>query len=245
MPPAAQVLARLVRRFGTHVHDVPAWQSRPAAPPVRRHGWVSSAPTLPCRRCRREFPSDRTPLGVAGFCMLCRPFIEVTCDRCGADCLGAYDGLQQCADCRAVPLGVQQYEDKQTAAIAAQQRARRVLVTGSRTWTDQSVIRDVLSSVWHPSTVLVSGGCPRGADHLCEQCWTHWGGHVERHPADWHRHGRGAGMARNQHMIRLGADLCLAFIRDHSPGATHCADTAEHAGIPTRRYHHETGRAAA
>ena len=110
---------------------------------------------------------------------------------------------------------------------------RRVLVTGSRTWTDTAVIRDALAQVWHPAAVLVSGANPRGADRLAEQCWTAWGGTVERHPANWDQHGRAAGIRRNQHMIGLGADLCLAFIRNNSPGATHCATTTHQAGIPT------------
>jgi hypothetical protein len=115
--------------------------------------------------------------------------------------------------------------------------ARRVLVTGSRTWTDTTVIRAALAAVWRPDTVLVSGACPNGADALCEACWRRWGGPVERHPAHWRRHGRGAGFIRNQHLVSLGADLCLAFIRDNSPGASHTAALAEHADIPTHRHH--------
>jgi len=34
-------------------------------------------------------------------------------------------------------------------------------------------------------------------------------------------------------MIDAGAELCLAFIRQNSPGATHCVTLAESAGIHT------------
>jgi hypothetical protein len=127
----------------------------------------------------------------------------------------------------------------------------RILITGSRTWTDTATIRDALAAVWHPTNVLLVG-CAAGADTLAEQCWTHWGGDVEQWPADWtgacgtscppgHRRvsrGRSicprAGQIRNLAMVSAGPDLCLAFIRDHSRGATHCAGWAELAGIPTR-----------
>jgi hypothetical protein len=134
--------------------------------------------------------------------------------------------------------------------------ARRVLVTGSRTWTDTTIIRDALADVWHPDTVLVTGACPQGADLLAEQCWTHWGGRVERWPADWsgpcaadcppgHRRPRRrdgswycprAGHRRNQAMVDSRPDVCLAFIRNASPGASHCAGAARRAGVPVRPY---------
>ncbi|MGH3923319.1 MAG: SLOG family protein [Pseudonocardiaceae bacterium] len=115
--------------------------------------------------------------------------------------------------------------------------AARVLITGSRTWTNTATIREALLAVWGDgATVLISGACPRGADRIAEMFWTRWGGRIERHPADWTRHGRSAGMRRNAVMVAAGADVCLAFIRDDSPGASHTARLAEHAGIPTHRY---------
>lgn len=117
---------------------------------------------------------------------------------------------------------------------------RRVLITGSRTWTDTTPIRRALREQWADGAVLVSGACRRGADQLAEQVWAAWGGQVERHPADWHRHGRCAGFRRNEAMVALGADVCLAFILDESRGASHTAALAEAAGIPTLRYQRTT-----
>lgn len=114
---------------------------------------------------------------------------------------------------------------------------RRVLVTGSRDWTDPVTIRTALATEWGEGhAVLVSGACPQGADRIAEIFWTRWGGRVERHPADWARHGRAAGFHRNTAMVAAGATICLAFIRNASRGASHTARLAETAGIPTRRY---------
>jgi hypothetical protein len=115
---------------------------------------------------------------------------------------------------------------------------RRVLITGSRTWTDTATLRAALADAWAAGArVLVSGACPTGADALAEQCWRRWGGQIERHPADWSRHGRAAGFRRNAAMVATRPDLCLAFIHNNSRGASHTAGLAEHTGIPTRRYH--------
>lgn len=131
----------------------------------------------------------------------------------------------------------------------------RILITGSRTWTDEGVVDRALRDAWRAlrdqgPVVLVVGACPQGADEIAERIWRSRGaGEVERHPADWDRDGRGAGFKRNQKMVDLGADLCLAFAAPcvkpgcargepghPSHGTQHTIDAARKAGIPVRVY---------
>lgn len=126
----------------------------------------------------------------------------------------------------------------------------RVLVTGSRRWDDARTIRAALDAVafgaegaGYDRLIVVHGACPNGADELADIWVRSWPlGELtvtaERHPANWQVHGRRAGMVRNEAMVKAGADLALAFIRDDSPGATHCAERAGEAGIPLRVWHY-------
>ncbi|MET9339249.1 SLOG family protein [Nonomuraea sp. NPDC003804] len=139
----------------------------------------------------------------------------------------------------------------------------RVLITGSRSWNDEQAIRDALAPIsfiyGSENVVVVHGHCPRGADALADQIASDWGMTIERHPADWaapcgpvcrtpHRKRRPdgttycpwAGWTRNQAMVDLGADVCLAFIRNNSRGTADCIRRAEKAGIPVRRYERTT-----
>jgi hypothetical protein len=139
----------------------------------------------------------------------------------------------------------------------------RVLVTGSRSWTDDQAVADALLDAWHDITqtigtgarmIVVHGDCPTGADAIAKQ-WARSNDRIqEPHPADWaapcpdnclpkpHRktsakHGEYcplAGHRRNQFMVDLGADLVLAFHRDNSRGTDDCIRRAKKAGIPVR-----------
>lgn len=127
---------------------------------------------------------------------------------------------------------------------------KRLLITGSRDWTDEDAIRREFGrfTAEHGAEVTIVHGGAIGADSIADRVARYWGGGmvVEVHPADW-RLGKIAGPARNRKMVEAGADLCLAFIqpcrkpecrrrRPHgSHGASGCADMAEQAGIPTRR----------
>ncbi|MFJ9671394.1 SLOG family protein [Streptomyces sp. NPDC101221] len=123
----------------------------------------------------------------------------------------------------------------------------RVLVTGSRDWPTPETVWAALNDIRDEALitdrrlVVVHGACPRGADaHAARWCKTA-NGFVngvteEAHPANWQLEGKRAGFIRNARMVNLGADVCLAFIKDGSRGATHTARLADQAGIPVRRW---------
>lgn len=121
------------------------------------------------------------------------------------------------------------------------EKIMRVLVTGSRLFTD----RRRLDKVFHAFTkqfrsqgvdsfVLVHGDC-RGCDRLAEnvvlgiQGWS-----VEKHPADWSRHGRRAGWIRNTEMLDSGIDYVLAFPVGESRGTRMTISLAKKRGIPVK-----------
>ncbi len=127
---------------------------------------------------------------------------------------------------------------------------KQLLVTGSRDWDDYDVILNALFQAYQDlkptdmnpgqtgGVVLLSGACPSGADLLAEQIWSDKIGRlwISRHPADWEAHGKAAGFIRNKEMVDKNPDLCVAFIKNGSKGATHTANLAQAAGIETRIY---------
>lgn len=113
----------------------------------------------------------------------------------------------------------------------------RILITGSRDWDDVATIENALldaaKDLDDGDITLVSGNCPDGADALAEGFAEYLGWKVERHPADWDRHGKKAGFVRNCEMIDSAPDRCIAFIRNESKGATMTRDLSVFRGIPT------------
>jgi len=113
----------------------------------------------------------------------------------------------------------------------------RLLVTGSRNWQDEAIIRDALLAQWVAwgkprDAVLVVGGA-NGADEIAASLWERGGFTVETYPADWDNLGKRAGMVRNAEMISSGVDAALAFQTGDTPGTRHCATAAQKAGVPT------------
>jgi len=88
----------------------------------------------------------------------------------------------------------------------------RVIVCGSRGWSDGGVIESDLAALV-AGTTIVHGGA-RGADSLAEEAARGLRRPTEAHPANWARYGKSAGPRRNAEMVEAGADLCLAYRLD-------------------------------
>lgn len=141
----------------------------------------------------------------------------------------------------------------------------RVLVTASRDLTERRLVRQQLficlgaALTLGKRLVVVHGACPTGGDAFADE-WAVEGAArgvcapPERHPAkghptqvfgDW----PGCGPKRNNYMVSLGANVCLAMINPCSSprcrrvdphgshGATGCANAAHQAGIDVRAWH--------
>lgn len=123
----------------------------------------------------------------------------------------------------------------------------RVLVTGSREWSDLKAMRDAFAEWWmseRPETATLVSGSADGADRMAESLWTRAAGDIERHPAQWRTHGGCwckdrtgrcgfAGPRRNAEMVNAGADVCFAFFKRGAGnrGTKNCSDLARKAGI--------------
>lgn len=108
----------------------------------------------------------------------------------------------------------------------------RVIVCGSRGWTNRELVADELANL--PGCATIVHGAARGADRIAGQEAQKLGLLVEEHPADWNTHGKRAGWLRNEQMAMLGADLCIAFWDGSSRGTSHMMEMAAKHRIPVR-----------
>lgn len=118
----------------------------------------------------------------------------------------------------------------------------RIICCGSRTDSRQEdeVLRGIivtrLEAIPRNWTIVVGynpkKGTPRGADQIIWQEARKMGFTVENHPADWEKHGRSAGIKRNEKMARLGAQKCIAFWDGESSGTKDMTDRAGLYNIP-------------
>jgi hypothetical protein len=113
------------------------------------------------------------------------------------------------------------------------------IVTGSRNWVDGGVVWSALDKA--QPTIVVHGGCQRGADQLAHDWAIHYAVPVLVVPADWAKDGRRAGPLRNEAMVAVAKWIAdgageevgvFAFPLGESRGARGCMEIAERAGVP-------------
>jgi hypothetical protein len=115
----------------------------------------------------------------------------------------------------------------------------RVLVCGSRTFTDRSIVDSILDGLLSNDELTVIEGGAKGAD----LCASQWVGAIpkrdvkhELFAADWDKHGGRAGPMRNAKMLRDGKpDAVLAFIDkplEESHGTLDMVTKARKAKVP-------------
>lgn len=104
----------------------------------------------------------------------------------------------------------------------------KVLVCGSRSWTDLKRISKRISLL--PKDSLVIQGGASGADIMARHAAKLYGLHYAEVPALW-ENGRGAGPTRNLVMLDLEPDLVIAFQKGNSRGTQHTIDHARKRGI--------------
>lgn len=130
----------------------------------------------------------------------------------------------------------------------------RILYTGSRRWTDRYTIARAFCEAiavhgqhlivpdpelgqrlqWQLIT-LVQGEAD-GGDTIAAAIANAWGMTVEGHPAREHA----TPLARNAHMVNLGADCCISTADRWASGSGNCARLARKDGIPTYDYGADT-----
>lgn len=126
--------------------------------------------------------------------------------------------------------------------------AYRILVTISRDWDDfETAANALLDAASGYDDVTVVHGASQMDWFMAGVAYMS-GMDTEPHPADWDRYGKAAGSRRNAEMAAAGANVCLALVmpcsqpscRKRGPhgshGATGCAELAENAGIPVKRF---------
>lgn len=120
--------------------------------------------------------------------------------------------------------------------------ATRILVCGSRLWTDEAVIREFLVAL--PANTIIISGAAAGADRITAQICHDIGLVVNEYPADWKKHGRAAGPIRNKQMLDEGKpDRIMAFsVTPISIGTADMIAKAKRARLPVEvTYAHQKG----
>ena len=106
----------------------------------------------------------------------------------------------------------------------------KLAIVGSRNFADPERLSRIVDKVQGDITLIVSGGA-RGADTLAEYYAKKKAIPYLIFPADWDKHGKKAGILRNQDIVD-NADAMIAFLAPESKGTKDSIKRAQKKGIP-------------
>jgi hypothetical protein len=109
----------------------------------------------------------------------------------------------------------------------------KVIIAGGRDFDDYERVYNILFT--YPTDSIVVSGTARGADALGEKAAAALGLDVMPFPADWDKHGKGAGFIRNNEMAKY-ADVLIAFWDGESRGTHNMIHTALDHGLEVHVY---------
>ena len=129
-------------------------------------------------------------------------------------------------------------------------RSRRVIVAGSRGFTDTPEHRKMMETAMKglvipqyvsADKIEVISGCARGADSLGAEIARELGYAVKEFPANWEKYGKAAGAIRNKEMADYASEddfqwmgILLAFWDKESRGTANMIEEAKKRGMQVR-----------
>jgi hypothetical protein len=124
------------------------------------------------------------------------------------------------------------YDNRHQNTYALLRRPHRILISGSRGYTDFDQFNETLNSVIKKlavnisEIVFISGDAKGGADAFIEKvCKGDPDKHVIVYPANWDEDGKSAGFIRNYKMVKISSHL-VAWWDGNSPGTKHAIEQA-------------------
>ena len=85
--------------------------------------------------------------------------------------------------------------------------------------TDYAILRETFLRIYQENDIIVSGGCPRGADNFAESIARDLGITIIIHNAKWTKYKNIAGHIRNQ-KIADDSDILIALVSKDRTGGT-------------------------
>ena len=108
----------------------------------------------------------------------------------------------------------------------------KILICGSREFSDEHLLSTVLSGYAVGPGDVVIHGAARGADVMGGRIARRRGAEVVEFPADWKRYGKSAGYRRNEQMLDQAPEIVLAFFAgEFTAGTMHTVRLAQKRGI--------------